>query len=67
MTNPQTKRPTPVKSDLYDQFTKEVGMRYGLREGIIKESLEDAISDWIKKSQSIRSSQANIPVIESTQ
>ena len=65
MTNNQTKRPTPINSGVYDEFTREVGMRFGLKEGIVKESIEKALSDWIKKSRLTRSNQENFPIIES--
>ncbi len=38
------KRPAPISADLYDRFIVEVGRRIGLKEGAVKEALEEAIT-----------------------
>jgi hypothetical protein len=43
------KRPALIKGSLYDEFKKEVGRRKGIGENVIRESLEEAVSNWIKK------------------
>ncbi len=42
------RRPAPISADLYDRFIVEVGRRIGLKEGAVKEALEEAINTWIK-------------------
>ncbi len=42
------KRPAPISADLYDRFIVEVGRRIGLKEGAVKEALEETIVTWIK-------------------
>ncbi len=42
------KRPAPISADLYDKFIVEVGGRIGLKEGAVKEALEEAIVARIK-------------------
>ena len=42
-------RPAPIEKDLYDRFKKKVGQRLGLKEGAVREALEEAILEWVKK------------------
>jgi hypothetical protein len=42
-------RPAPIDKELYDRFKKKVGQRLGLKEGAVREALEEAIRNWTKK------------------
>ncbi len=54
------KRPAPISADLYDKFIVEVGGRIGLKEGAVKEALEEAIAAWIKNKHRPNNGKYNV-------
>ena len=42
---------TIVDADLWDRFVDEIGRRRGMRKGVIRESLEEAIALWIDRGE----------------
>jgi hypothetical protein len=45
------KRPAMIDGSLYDEFKKAVARRKGIGDNVIKESLEEAVSNWTKRQR----------------
>jgi hypothetical protein len=45
------KRPAMIDGSLYDEFKKEVARLKGFGDNVIKEALEEAVSNWIRRQR----------------